>query len=299
MGDTKRIAVFLDLLGFSELVKRNPEVAYNNLNKVDRHIQTTYSDWKKLKGQNLSNEEKINFLKSSIDSFEYLIFISDSLIIGARAQEIDIFICQLSNFISKLIIEQLENFKNPIENDINEVKDYNTINGSLKGKISYPNAFPILFRGGMAVGDTVFHMGPGIVDKQFSPLKTLNVYGTAYVKAVHLESSGKGPRIFCSKEVIELEEKIPAVQKVKADIYEIIWPYYTCLSKSIRHDAETAKENIDKVIEELVSPALNLSSYYWKDGTISEHYIELLRLIWKGIILYAEEFLDERERVRK
>ncbi|OUO48010.1 hypothetical protein [Megasphaera sp. An286] len=296
MEESKRIAVFLDLLGFSELVKRDKEAAYNNLNKVSRHIHTMYSDWKKLKKRNLSSEERELFLRTSVDSFEYLLFISDSLIIGARAQEIELFICQLSNFISKLVIEQLENFQRRIENNIDEVKDYNTINGSLEGEISYPNAFPILFRGGMAVGDAVFHMEPRIADKKYSQLKNLNVYGKAYVEAVHLESSGKGPRVFCrEQDVIDLKEELPAVQKVKNEVYEIIWPYYTCLSKSIEHCPEKAKENINKVIEELLSPALNLSTYYWKEGAISEHYMELLRLIWKGIILYAEKCLDDRE----
>ena len=60
-----------------------------------------------------------------------------------------------------------------------------------------------MFRGGLSVGDECyFFKGNSIQNRKFC-YDGYNVFGRTYLNAVRLENSGKGPRLFCDKSVVD------------------------------------------------------------------------------------------------
>jgi len=65
----------------------------------------------------------------------------------------------------------------------------------------------------------------------------LNVTGKNYLTAVKLEQTGKGPQLFCNKDLVEFLcsdiKRYSYIRKMikkvgKEDIYEIVWPIMGC-----------------------------------------------------------------------
>ena len=101
------IVAFLDLLGFSQLVKHDIETADDVLLEFNQIIKTKYID-------NLTNpvdsypEIMTDFAKStSITTFQHMISVSDSLVIGASEKNADDFIKQLSKLVAAFAIRSL------------------------------------------------------------------------------------------------------------------------------------------------------------------------------------------------
>ena len=151
------VVAFLDLLGFSELLDLSTEVALDNMNLFNNIIKTKVIDnmthpIEEYEKENPDNKQFLKFVKNStVTSFEYLISFSDSLIIGSR--DLNLFINQLSNFVSMVYISSSEPFKKDFQDLFNVDSDKNAT--AYNGVIRRHKAFPVLFRGGLSFGEEV------------------------------------------------------------------------------------------------------------------------------------------------
>lgn len=189
------VIAFLDLLGFSWLMEYDLKAAYYNLDHFNRIISTKIIDAKCYPKDSCSTVMQQFVENTSITSFNNMVSISDSLIIGSDNP--DIFVKQLCNLISSAFIESNKDFRIEIE-DIKHVKDEPNLNKeTCTVKWEKVCAFPLLFRGGISIGDVIFSNEMQIINNE-AKRNGLNVCGIPYLEATRLEKSGKGPRLFCS-----------------------------------------------------------------------------------------------------
>lgn len=293
------VIVFIDILGFSNLVKINEETAHDNLDIIYRIIKTALTDYKTLKD---NSKNKDLYEVHSISTFKHLIKFSDSIIVATdeedNSNKMELFFSQLSKFITKIFYSTSSGFI-----DIDTISDLKDIKGNYanydkeKKKLVYHDQFPIMFRGGISFGRVGFFKEPCIcnVEENWG----FSVEGLPYVEAVKLESYGlKGPRLIFSEKNKKFFEKtnIP-YQKIEKDEknkkdtedkYEIIWTFYACEvgNFSISHKLS----NINSTIDKLLKPTINLYNYYENENSCNiHHYEKFIKLICKGLFIYAKK----------
>ena len=296
------IIAFLDLLGFSNLIENDLFTARDNLSIFNDVLRTKVIDAKCHPVSEYNEKNGLrNFAENSaVTSFNYLISISDSLIIGANNP--DLFVRQLSNFVSTIFIDYTEPFEKPFENidsvTTNQRGEW-IINSDGKGKFFPYRSFPLLFRGGITYGDDVSFNKEGSIWNNEYQLSGVNVSGLSYVRAVKLESSDIGPRLFCDKKFVEKLCDIDvkrSIRCLKNDLYEIVWTYFGC-EAAVKEGS--VMRNAYKRIESFFLPrAINLYSYYCKiesakdqksnsESRICQQYDEFIKLICRGILQYV------------
>lgn len=296
------IIAFLDLLGFSNLIENDLFTARDNLSIFNDVLRTKVIDAKCHPVSEYNEKNGLrNFAENSaVTSFNYLISISDSLIIGANNP--DLFVRQLSNFVSTIFIDYTEPFEKPFENidsvTTNQRGEW-IINSDGKGKFFPYRSFPLLFRGGITYGDDVSFNKEGSIWNHEYQLSGVNVSGLSYVRAVKLESSDVGPRLFCDKKFVEKLCDIDvkrSIRCLKNDLYEIVWTYFGC-EAAVKEGS--VMRNAYKRIESFFLPrAINLYSYYCKtesakdqksnsESRICQQYDEFIKLICRGILQYV------------
>lgn len=298
------VIAFLDLLGFSWLVKNNIVTANDNLNTFNRIIQQKIIDNKVQPIEKCSEENGFReFVRNAaLSSVDNMISISDSLVIGAT--DADLFVKQISSFIATTFFQSSESFTTPFS-DLESVENKRIYDVDSNYQY-YPHmAFPILFRGGISFGnDIIFHKVGQICQGQYSEYG-LNVRGLSYVEAVKLEKSDKGPRLFCNKKFVDsLENEKHAIVPVKENIYEIIWTYYACEATECRVGDKMYNVK-NRISDKLLIRAVNLYNYFYQHQDKSRkqeeqeynHYKEFILLICKGIIKYAHDNNLELSRV--
>lgn len=289
------IVAFIDLLGFSRLLKENIEAAVDNMNSFNNVIKTRFIDDKchpidEYKKNYLNDVKLHQFVeKSSITAFEQMISFSDSMVLGGT--DCNMFIKQLTNFIATVYIEYSEPFKKPFSN-IHAVTSHKVAEGHRDGSIRYHRAFPILFRGGVSVGNNVNFFDEYHIKDSELKQSSLNVMGTTYLSAVKLEGVGKGPRLFCDKTVVdavddEIKKAIKVVDKEK-EIYEIIWTIEGCEATGC-YTSDKWSNVLDRITDKMLPSTINLYKYYKNDETLKPQYKELLSLVCEGIIKYAQD----------
>lgn len=287
------IVAFLDLLGFSYLLKTDQKVALNNLNHFNNDLLRRESDDQKMDESDGDSVAKLRET-SSISSFLYMISFSDSLVLGS--DQPDLFVKQLSGYLADLYIEFSEPFINPFK-DINEVhslKDTTSLREGSRVEVKSDRAFPLLFRGGISYGkDVDFYQEYHIYEKTLKR-NSLSVSGLTYLEAVELEKAGKGPRLFCNKEVVDKISDKAIIREVdaKKDIYEIIWTVQAC--EKLEHSKGIAAVH-NSIYGTLLLPALNLYKYY-KDKEVKDQYLELVKLVCRGSLIYARKKSDQEYR---
>ncbi|WP_101909258.1 hypothetical protein [Marasmitruncus massiliensis] len=287
--EQKNCVAFLDLLGFSHLVETDIRLASENLDYFNHIIQTKIVDDKIQPWQKEAGELQQFVRNSGVTAIENLISVSDSIIISGS--DCDNFIIQMCNLISSMLIQSGEPFNKPFT-DINTVSyEYdNNFETHTTSKLS-KSAFPLLFRGGFVIGekdDVEFFDNLKIQDGCVSN-KSGNVFGKSYVEAVKLESSGKGPRIFCKKNItnnLSSEFAEIVVPTEISGICEIIWTFYAFESME---NCSNKQENLKRCLTKTIFPiAENLYQYYLiKSPSVAEHYYQLIVLIIKGARLYC------------
>ena len=295
------IVGFLDLLGFSQLLDLSTEVALDNVNSFNNAIKTRVID-------NMTHpieEYKQNYpddkhfqefvKKSAVSSFDYLISFSDSLILGSN--NVELFVEQLCNFISSLYINYSEPFRNQFEDVFNV--ESNKVASYENGKLRMHKAFPILFRGGLSVGnDCAFFKENSIQNGKFC-YDGYNVFGRTYLNAVKLEHSGKGPRLFCDMSVVDSiqNKQIIRVVNEQENIFEIVWTIEGCEATGCC--SSNLWSNVsDRIYSKLLPPAINFVKFYESDQkylNVLPQYEELLRLVCCGIVKYAKDKCDRGE----
>ena len=166
-------------------------------------------------------------------------------------------------------------------------------------KFTFNRAFPLLFRGGISfVSDTHFNQEGSVWDGKYQ-LSSVNVSGLSYVKAVQLEKSGLGPRLFCDQAFVDQIQDVAVkkgIRRLSENLYEIIWTYFGC-------EATERSNNIDqnafKRADRLFLPrAINLYNYFLTQCNgnpddpskkVVEQYKELILLICRGIYKYVHD----------
>lgn len=293
------IVAFLDLLGFSALLRTNIEVAFDNLNSFNSIIKTKFIDGKlnppsKYKNENHNDTEIHKFVeKSYVTAFEQMISFSDSLVLGGT--DYDKFIRQLSNFVATAYITYSEPFKKNIS-DIDKVTTSKVVDCCCDGSVRYHNAFPLLFRGGVSIGDSVEFFDIYHIKNSELKLSSLNVSGLTYLNAVKLESFGKGPRLFCDRSVVdnvnaETKKLIKAVDR-ENEIYEIVWTIEGC--EATGYCSSNKWYNVmDRILDKMLPAAISLYQYYRSNEDLEPQYRELINLVCEGIVKYAKDELKK------
>lgn len=282
------IVAFLDLLGFSALLRRNAETALDNMNSFNEVIRTRFVD---AKTHPVTENEVGNQIENSlVTSFEEMISFSDSLILGGS--NVDLFVSQLANFVASVYIT----CSKPFWKNFSDIRNVNTDRNctAINGNLRLHKAFPVLFRGGISVGDDVSFFNQHHIAKSKLEYTSRNVFGTTYLNAVNLEKAGKGPRLFCDRSVVDALSNKKIVKKIDGnnDIFEIVWTMVGCNNPGYCCDKWN---NVLKCINDIMlPPAINLYRYYRTDEGLKEHYKELLNLVCCGIIKYAEIECDGR-----
>lgn len=295
------IVAFLDLLGFSDLLQTDTEVALDNMNSFNDVIKTRFIDNKchplaEYKERCPNDTNFHNFVeKSSVTAFKQMISFSDSLVLGGT--DCDLFIMQLANFVATAYIEYSEPFREPFA-DISKVLTNKVADVSADGSIRYHKAFPLLFRGGISVGERVCFFDEYHIKNGELQLSSLNVMGLTYLNAVKLESFGKGPRLFCDKSVVDVvNEKtrriLKEVDKEKG-IYEIVWTIEGC--EATEHLSTHKWSNVmDRINDKMLPAAINLYQHYRENEDLEVQYRELLKLVCEGIVKYAADECNRAE----
>lgn len=281
---------FMDLLGFSHLLKNNEETAVDNLTVFNETIKERIIDRYVIESQN----EKIDSFieKYSTTTFNYMISVSDSLIIGSKDSP-DLFISQLANYVSSTFMSSSKFFRKAFS-DINKVENRDWVSVEF-GMPRYHKAFPILFRGGISAGDQVCFFPEYFISNSDIKRQALNVTGATYLKAVDLEKAGKGPRLFCDSSVVDMLSNKSMIRKVDSqkNIYEIIWTIEGCEASDKSSDPwNNAQKRVD---ETLLLPAIHLYNYYKNIEELATHYCCLLDVVCWGIIKYVNDKLGNEK----
>lgn len=295
------IVSFLDLLGFSQLLDLSTEVAYDNVYSFNNVIKTRVLDnmthpIEEYK-QNYPDDKHLHEFvkKSAVSSFDNLISFSDSLILGSNS--VELFVEQLCNLVSSLYINYSEPFRNQFEDVFNV--ESNKVASCEYGELRNHKSFPILFRGGLSVGnDCDFFKENSIRDGKFC-YDGYNVFGRTYLNAVRLEHSGKGPRLFCDKSVVDSmqNKRIIRVVNEQENIFEIVWTIEGC--EATECSSSNLWSNVlDSIYSKLLPAAINFVKFYGSDeryADILPQYEELLRLVCCGIVKYAKDECNRGE----
>lgn len=270
------VVAFLDLLGFSELLRKNQDAAVTNLVYFNQALNTKFHDYEKMKDMDTGKSLKEYIDDSSIKSFKDVISVSDSLIITSN--DSDEFVKNISHLLSQLYIESNESYRTPYNEENVDSKKSNSNDEYMKN-------VPLLFRGGVSIGTDVA-IPNAVCIRDFIKNIGITISGRTYLDAVKLEKSGKGPHLFCNKDFAQsLKDKsCIRLYNVSFGIYEIVWSYWGCETHG-KHSEHM--ENVDFALENMLVPALNLYVYYRSHNPdFLIYYKELVEIVCRGILKY-------------
>lgn len=266
-----KLVAYLDLLGFSNYVQKDIIGAMELLHNYQRVLTTKITDNQAGPSGNLKGPFSRTLPRNQgTDSFEYFLPFSDSIFI-VSAQP-NVFLRQISSFIIDSFLLTSEAYKNPeVSHEPVKVTRRDSKN---------MNLYPTLFRGGLSYGNVSMIEVKNLVSSQINT--TLNLTGEAVVKAVKLEKTQRGPRLFFGRELYRVldssSKKFIASVNNSPNYFEVLWPafHYTEVNES--------KTELPK-FDDLFIPAANLWKAY-NHKNFSQHYYELLTLIVKSSVVY-------------
>lgn len=277
--------VFLDLLGFGDTALNDPAGAMKLISDYQAILEN------KIKDQTIHPNLSHMAEDLCADSFEYLLPFSDSIFITSNV--IPKFLKQLAHLLrhsfdlNSYDYSYPINKNNPIEVSIPQI-DLGSGN-TIRIRI---NNYPVLFRGGLSFG-LVNPIEIKSINKNFI-INQINLTGPAVVKAVGLEKSGKGPRLFADK---NFYDQVPADMKYcfselkPNELYEFLW---TALLYRRENDCQIEIREFSTHF----LPALNLwNAFNHFDYGI--HYFEFIRLIIKGTIAHFEKYNARQLAINK
>ena len=315
--DKIMLVAYLDVLGFSELIKQDAIKANDVLCMIQNRMQTFFTDDKthpqdEFEANNPKDSWKLS-LRSRPTTFDYFINASDSVVIISKDDN-PLFMRNLSHFMSTVFMLSAK----PFQKSFLDVKDVKSdFFFDWHGSNLYPHkAVPVLLRGGIAQGKKIYISEiRNIIDK--TPERAWNISGETFLNAVKAESRGRGPRLFCDQSIVEWINKLPSyetedlknmirrVGEEGEESYELVWTIDACESNfgstrgtSISHLKDNATRSIK---ENLLSPAKNICGTYMGDNeVVFDHYKEFMYLIVNGILQYSKKNnLDNIEQIEK
>lgn len=254
------VFAYIDVLGFSNAVRKEVSDAVSILAQIDTVLQIKYGDGVMRKERESTNciidpiVNKLTF-NNEITAFDYFYCISDSMFLVGK--DVNQFIKQLANFVLACYTWSVTP-----EPGVQQM---------------------LLFRGGISYGDLRFV--ELICGSQNKVKPNTSVCGEPVVNAVEYEKKFdlKGPRLILDSDVYEkLDADIRRnyISKLNLDIsitegkeyYEILWPAFNFIPENFGKINEI--ENMD----ELLSIAYSHYATYKSNSTIMEHYNSLIDL---------------------
>ena len=272
-----KIVAYIDLLAMSNFVRENVNDSIAVFSGYDHILKTKIID-DRVQPASLEKNPKLKALieRTSVSAFDYFLPFSDSIFLASSVPEK--FIEQLGHYILSCYLYNADAYN---DKTLNPSKPFaNKILG-LDGNIYEHNVYPILFRGGLCIGDITEGTVLGKINGKNQPMPVL--IGKPVVNAVKMESIIKGPRLLLDEDSYNQLAPITTqyVKKIEDDKhYEILWPAYHFIESN--GDRELSKFN------ELFDPAVNL----WKvfnHTQISTHYFALLNLITSSTLAFAQK----------
>jgi hypothetical protein len=272
----KKIVAFLDIPGFKNIAENDFSAAVELLRNYQSILDAFITDKALHPPESYKSKAQGQLARAiSIDTFEYLLPYSDSLVIVGNNP--DIFVQQLSHFILSCYQFTSLHFTNVYEPEGGK-KNAETM---LKENI---HLHPTLFRGGLSFGDVYVPDVSAIKDSKL--VKREIVVGLAYIESVSIESIGKGPRIFCKKHFVDLLapniKDLYMLKTEREDVFELLWPISRCILSN-GYDQEISE------FHELFESALNLWSGYIGQKC-EEHYFKFIFLITKACLSFGNYY---------
>ncbi|WP_061249239.1 hypothetical protein [Leptospira alstonii] len=247
------LIAFLDIMGWSQLIKKNNSFAIDLL-------------------LNYSNQIKFNsdYMTDRLNSFLNFIPMSDSIIITSI--DGDKFCSQISYFLFSC-------FEYSIKQD--EARKFGQLNSK-----EILSAYPLLFRGGVSVEDFTLYQTLIIKDGNLEIQGNTNVTGMGMVNAVGLENSeAKGPRVFVEKKFVqELSQnsKIHYIDEYETDKFEILWP----IDILLKDQGSNSENQALSYFLKMYLPAEKMLNYFKADPKVELHYNEFISLIDRSLMKY-------------
>jgi hypothetical protein len=293
------ICAYIDILGFSNHIKSDPQTALHLLQNYQAVLGTgSY--------QAARDESLMPYCQ---ESFKYFIPFSDSIFLYSE-KPCD-FVQQLSHFVHSSFSFTSNQYKTPEDPKYPHkvtVRAFEIEDGKPITKEYEEDWPPLLFRGGIGLGNATvielnaIHNGLGV--------KTPAVFGKSVVDAVKLEQSGvKGPRILCDQNLYDqLDDRTKRIVHPASDVkgcYDINWTAidYLAYEEQIFNPEDIASVEwfIDQLLTnhfylEMLVPATNLWKAY-NHLNIAPHYFGFLRLIVQGVLHFFESS-DYYDQVR-
>lgn len=272
-----KVVAYIDLLAMSNFVRENVTDSIAVFSGYDYILQTKIRDAKK---QPASSEKdpklKILLERTAVSAFDYFLPFSDSIFLASSNP--DKFIEQLGHYILSCYLYNAEAYK---DKSLDPSKPFVNKMLGLDGNIYEHNVYPILFRGGLCIGDITEGRVLGRINGTNQQMPVL--IGEPVVNAVKMESVVKGPRVVLSEDTFQ--QLGPAskqyIRKAEVDkYYEVLWPAYHFIESN-------GKGELHK-FDELFDPAVNL----WKvfnHTQFSTHYFALLGLITASTLAFAQK----------
>lgn len=213
----------------------------------------------------------------TVSSFEILLPMSDSIFIVAS--DTSKFVMQLSHFLVECFRFRLSAFAYP-EGDKSPtaVTTKTVVLSRDRSRIETGDEtwWPVLFRGGISVGECVPLRLPMIIDAK--PNSSPSLVGKAIVEAVKLEKLTKGPRILCSPKI---QEKIRGAAEAyigpslngEKDCLELYWPM------ALFEDTRNMADAINNHLREWLQGVANLYMQFRDNDRVRAHYEAYLCLL--------------------
>lgn len=254
------VFAYIDVLGFSNAVRKKVSDALSILAQIDTVLQIKYVDGvirKERKSTNCIDPivDKLNS-NNEITAFDYFYCISDSIFFAGK--DVNQFIHQLANFVLACYT------------------------WSVTSKLPM-----MLFRGGISYGNLRFV--ELICGSQNKVKPNTSICGEPVVNAVEYEKKFclKGPLLILDSDVYEkldADIRINYISKLNLDInitegkeyYEILWPAFIFIPENF------GKVNEIENMNELLSIAYSHYATYKSNSTIMEHYNSLIDLILRS-----------------
>lgn len=291
----KKILAYLDLLGFKSFIEADQEGAFFPLDNIQMQLVTRLVERKIHPPRSYPNSALRKLAQSySVNSFEYFLPFSDSLIIISNRPSL--FIRQLATLLVACFKYSAYEYKHPLKpEDPVKVMVKHIIqheDGTFEKQEKEHSYFPALFKGGIVFDDVAIAEVISIL--HYKARKVQNALGRAVVKAVQLErNEEKGPRIFIEAHFLHILKDnsircllIPAPNGT----YELLWPAF--LYKDTNSPALEILE-----FDTMFKPAVNLWKAY-NHLSASIVYFNFLRLVVKSTLIYfaKRKFLGEAEK---
>jgi len=274
----EKVVAYIDLLGFSEAVKSDLPGAVRLLQDYADAITVAVNDAVADTDNTLTDPESSRLMGlMTVDSFETMLPMSDSVFIVAS--DMSKFVMQLSHFLLECFRFRLDASAYPArqQNPMAVTTKTAVFAGShLRLETQSETWWPLLFRGGIAVGECLSLDLPMISDNKLGKCRSLA--GKAVVKAVSLEKQAKGPRILCSQELqLSSEDKAAAyigpALNLEADCFELYWPL------AALEDTCSMTDAINNRLRKWLKGIANFYRHFRTNDTVRPHYEAYLHLV--------------------